>query len=129
MTATGIVQLVLRIAVAVLFLAMGLNHFRPKMIRAMAAMIPPWITRGNAQNGTTLVLLTGGCEVAGGIGILLPPTTFLAGLMLVLFLIAVFPANHYAAQHPDQFGRAAIAFWPRYFAQLALILVILLSIV
>ena len=46
---------------------------------------------------------------------------------LVLFLIAVFPANAYAAEHPDRFGSISIPFWRRYFAQLALILVIVLA--
>lgn len=95
----------------------------------MAAMIPPWITRGSLLSGQNLVLFTGVCEIAGAIGILIPVTRFLAGVLLVVFLIAVFPANHYASQRPEQFGRAAIAFWPRYFAQLALILVIVMSIV
>ena len=45
----------------------------------------------------------------------------------VLFLIAVFPANAYAAEHPDRFGAIAIPFWRRYFAQLALILVVVLA--
>jgi hypothetical protein len=45
----------------------------------------------------------------------------------VLFLIAVFPANAHAAADPKRFGRAAIPFWPRYFAQLALILLVMLA--
>ncbi len=129
MTPFEIVQLVLRILVALIFVPMGLNHFRPKMARGMAAMIPPWIKRGGLLSGKNLVRFTGVCEVAGGIGLVLPSTSFLAGMLLILFLIAVFPANHYASERPQQFGRAAIPFWPRYFAQLGLIAVILISIV
>jgi uncharacterized membrane protein len=41
--------------------------------------------------------------------------------------VAVFPANAYASQHPEKFGRAAIPFWPRLVAQLALIALVLLA--
>jgi uncharacterized membrane protein len=129
MTPFEIVQLVLRILVALIFIPMGVNHFRPKAARGMAAMIPPSFKRGGLLTGKNLVRFTGVCEIAGGIGILVPATTFLAGMLLVLFLILVFPANHYASERPEQFGRAAIPFWPRFFAQLALIAVILVAIV
>ncbi len=43
------------------------------------------------------------------------------------FLIAVFPANAYAAEHPEKFGRAAFPFWPRYLAQLGLIVLVTLA--
>jgi len=36
-------------------------------------------------------------------------------------LIAVFPANAYAAADPERFGSAAIPFWPRFVAQVVLI--------
>jgi len=123
------VQLVLRILLAIVFVGMGITHFRPRPARGMAAMIPDYITRGGLLSGTSLVRFTGVCEIAGGIGLLVPVTTFLAGIMLVVFLIAVFPANHFASQHPERFGAAAIPFWPRYIAQLVLIAVILVSIV
>jgi uncharacterized membrane protein len=69
------------------------------------------------------------CEIAGAVGILVPFTRFAAGIALVLFLIAVFPANAYAAERPEKFGRAAFPFWPRYAAQLVLILLVLLATV
>ena len=64
---------------------------------------------------------TGLCEIAGGIGLLVPVLHLAAAIALIVFLIAVFPANAYAAQHPEKFGRAAFPFWPRLLAQLALI--------
>ena len=129
MTAFQIVQLVLRIALAIVFVAMGIAHFRPAPARGMAAMIPERLTRDGLLSARNLVWFTGVCEIAGGIGLLVPVTTFLAGIMLVVFLVAVFPANHYASEHPERFGAAAIPFWPRYLAQLVLIAVILVSIV
>jgi len=129
MTAFDIVQLVLRILLAIVFVGMGVTHFLPGPARGMAAMIPEYFTRGGLLSRMTLVRFTGVCEVAGGVGLLVPVTTFLAGIMLVVFLVAVFPANHFASEHPERFGAAAIPFWPRYIAQLVLIAVILVSIV
>lgn len=129
MTAFETVQLVLRILLAIMFVGVGITHFRPGPARGMAAMIPEYVTRGGLISSLTLVRFTGVCEIAGGIGLLVPVTTFLAGIMLVVFLVAVFPANHFASQHPERFGAAAIPFWPRYIAQLVVIAVILVSIV
>ena len=129
MTFVEIVQLVLRLLIAVVFIGMGINHFRPGPARAMAAMIPPSLKREGLLSGKNLVRFTGACEILGGIGILVPTTKFAAGLALIVFLIAVFPANSYAAAHPERFGRAAFPFWPRYVAQLVLIALILLSVI
>jgi uncharacterized membrane protein len=127
MEVMDIAQWVIRIALAAVFLVMGVNHFRPSTARAMSAMVPPALK--TRVSGKTLVRLTGVCEIAGGIGILVPSTRFAAGVALVLFLVAVFPANAYAAEHPEKFGRAAFPFWPRFVAQLVLIALILLAIV
>jgi uncharacterized membrane protein len=39
------------------------------------------------------VLLTGLCEIAGGVGLLVPRPRRLAGIMLALYFVCVFPAN------------------------------------
>lgn len=127
MSGVDIVQWVIRGVLAAVFLFMGVNHFLPSTARAMAAMIPPAVK--SRVSGKTLVRFTGLCEFAGGIGILVPWTRFAAGIALVVFLIAVFPANAYAAEHPEKFGRAAFPFWPRYVAQLVLIALVLAAIV
>ena len=129
MTTVEIVQLVFRILLAVVFIGMGVNHFRPGPARAMAAMVPPGLKRDGVLSGKNLVRFTGVCEIVGGVGILVPATMFAAGLALVVFLVAVFPANSYAAAHPERFGRAAFPFWPRYVAQLVLIALIMLSVI
>jgi uncharacterized membrane protein len=122
-----VAQWVIRIGLAAAFLFMGVNHFLPASARAMSAMIPP--TLKTRVSGKTLVRFTGLCEIAGAVGILVPFTRFAAGVALVLFLVAVFPANAHAAQNPERFGRAAFPFWPRYVAQLGLVLLVLLAIV
>jgi uncharacterized membrane protein len=129
MTVVEVLQLVLRIALALVFAFMGINHFRPAPARTMAAMIPPAMRRAGMLQPLNLVYFTGLCEIAGALGILLPATRFAAGMALVLFLIAVFPANTYAALHPERFGRLAIPFWPRYAGQLVLILLVVLAVV
>jgi uncharacterized membrane protein len=93
----------------------------------MARIIPPGMRREGLLKPVNLVYFTGACELAGGLGILFEPTRLPAALALTVFLVVVFPANGYAAAHPEKFGRAAIPFWPRYLAQLVLIVVVLIA--
>lgn len=123
------VQLVLRILVALAFIAMGVTHFLPSVQRTMAAMIPPRLRVAGPFNPHNLVVITGVCEIAGGLGLLYPPTTVLAGAALVVFLVAVFPANAYAAAHKKRFGAIAVPLVPRLLAQVAMIALIVLAIV
>ena len=116
-----VAQLVVTIALAVVFIGMGVNHFRPKPARIMAKMIPPFLRREGAFNPLTLVYITGVCEIAGGIGLLVPFTRVAAVVALIVFLVAVFPANVYASQHPETFKSLSIPFWPRLAGQLAII--------
>jgi uncharacterized membrane protein len=108
-------------ALIVVFVGMGINHFRARPARTMAAMIPPFLRCSGALSPLNLVYFTGVCEIAGGVGLALPATRAAASVALVAFLVAVFPANAYAAQHPDRFGALAIPFWPRLAGQMALI--------
>jgi uncharacterized membrane protein len=71
-------------------------------------------------NPLSLVYVTGVCEIAGGIGLLVPQTRLAAAIALVVFLAAVFPANAYAAANRDRFGSLAIPFWPRLVGQVVL---------
>jgi uncharacterized membrane protein len=129
MTVFDIVQLVLRIGLAIALLFMGALHFVPSTAKGMAAMIPPSLRGSGALSPRRLVQFTGLCEFAGAVGLLFPPLAFAAGLCLVAFFIAVFPANVYAAEHRDRFGAVAIPFWPRYLGQLALIALVLIAVV
>jgi uncharacterized membrane protein len=122
-----VVAWVLRGIVAGIFLVMGVNHFRPRTARAMARIVPPYLRRDGVLKPINLVYFTGVCELLGGLGILLPWTRLAAAIALTVFLVAVFPANAYASQHPEKFGRAAIPFWPRLIAQLVLIALVLVA--
>jgi len=114
-------QLALRIALAAVFAVMGVLHFVPKVARGMRAMIPPPLRRPGWP--AALVAVTGVCELLGAAGLLAPwdGLRLAAGICLVVFLIAVFPANAYAARDPERFGRTALPFWPRLALQVLLV--------
>ena len=57
------------------------------------AIVPPWL-----PNATLLVIISGVCEILGGLGVLLPQTRRLAGWGLIALLIAVYPANIHMLQ-------------------------------
>jgi uncharacterized membrane protein len=116
-----IAQWVIRVALAVPIAAMGINHFRRGPARVMSKMIPPRITGGDERRALFLVRLTGLCEIAGGIGLLIPYVQYAAAAALIVFLVAVFPANAYAAEHPDRFRKLAFPYWPRFAGQLVVI--------
>ena len=116
-----------RAIVALIFIGMGINHFRPRPARGMAAMIPPRMRRSGILSPINLVYFTGACEILGGVGILIPFTRIAAAIALTVFLVVVFPANAYAAGRPEKFGRLAVPFWPRLIAQLVLIAVVLVA--
>jgi uncharacterized membrane protein len=121
-----VIVAVLRILIALVFIGMGLNHFVPRSARTMAAMIPPRLRSSGTLSPLRLVYLTGVCEIAGGLGLLFPPTRVLAGVALVVFLACVFPANAYAATRRERFGALAIPFWPRLLGQVVLAALVLL---
>jgi len=114
-------QTAIRVLLAAAFVFMGVSHFSPGPKKTMARMIPPALRGSDPRTPLRLVLFTGVCEIAGGIGLLIPFLAPAAAVALIIFLVAVFPANAYAAKHPDRFGRAAFPFWPRLIGQLILI--------
>lgn len=116
-----IAQWVIRIALAIPLAVMGAGHFRRGADRVMAKMIPPRITGGDERRALFLVRFTGACEIAGGVGLLIPHVQYAAAAALIVFLVAVFPANAYASEHPDRFGKLAFPYWPRFAAQLVMI--------
>jgi len=80
------------LAMCVMLCFTALGHFLfPK---GMAMMIPPII-----PFRTALVWVTGVAEVALGIALLFPASRIHAGYALLIFFIAILPANIYAALH------------------------------
>lgn len=101
-----------RVITAVVFVAIGITHFVPAVVRGMAAMVPARF-HSRPFSPVGWVWVTGVAEIAGGLGLLGEPTRVAAGIALAVFLVCVFPANAYAARHRDRFGVVAVPFWPR----------------
>lgn len=120
-----VIQLVIAIVFGIVFVLMGVNHFVPSSRRTMAAMIPPSMRSRGALSPANLVLFTGLCEIAGGIGLFIPVLRPIAAVALAVFLVAVFPANAYAASRKEKFGALAIPLVPRAVAQLVMIALLL----
>jgi uncharacterized membrane protein len=76
----------LRGMLAALFIASGLLHLVSP--RVYLPMMPPYL-----PYPSQLILVSGVTEIAGGIGLLFPPTRRGAHYGLIALLIAVFPAN------------------------------------
>jgi uncharacterized membrane protein len=70
----------------------GVSHFT-FMKEDFVRMMPPSIPWPRA-----LVYFTGVCEIAGAVGLLLPPFRRTAAYALIAFFLAVLPANIYAAR-------------------------------
>lgn len=85
-------QYSLQAAVAVMFLLGASTHWgskRPDMIR----MVPPAFPRPD-----WIITITGVLEIVGAIGILFDATSRVASIGLAVLLIAMFPANVFAAK-------------------------------
>jgi len=79
-------------ASAGMFIFTGATHFT-SMKSDYAAMIPEPLPKN-----LRLIYLTGLLQIAGAIGLLIPPVRRLAGMGLAAQLVAMFPANAYAAR-------------------------------
>jgi uncharacterized membrane protein len=103
-------------ALAVMFLFTASAHFT-KTKEDLVGMVPKTF-----PNPRFLVYLTGILEVFGAIGLLIPATRTLAGLGLVLLLVAMFPANVNAARKGVELrGKAPTPLWIRAPMQLLFI--------
>ncbi|GEO96701.1 DoxX family protein [Kocuria turfanensis] len=107
------VPLALRGGLAVMFLVTGVSHFAG-LRDDLVAMVPPAL-----PHPELLVTVTGVLELAGAIGLLLPRTAAWAAGGLGLLMVAMFPANVYAATAGLTLaGEPATALLPRAAMQL-----------
>jgi uncharacterized membrane protein len=81
---------------AVMFVMTGVAHFVPAMRRDMIAIVPPRLPAPGL-----LVTITGVLELLGAAGLLYPPTRVAAAVCLFVLMLAMFPANVYAARMPN----------------------------
>ncbi|MDB4965165.1 MAG: hypothetical protein JWN44_854 [Myxococcales bacterium] len=75
-----------RWALAAVMISAGVGHFVAP--EGFVAIVPSWLPSPRA-----LVAISGVCELAGGLGLLVPSLRRAAAFGLMLLFIAVFPAN------------------------------------
>jgi len=86
-----------RIGLSLFFIFTAIGHFiRPE---GMAAMLPPAV-----PFRIELIYFTGVLELLGAVGVWIPRLTRLTGLLLILMLIGILPANIYSAINRIEFG-------------------------
>ena len=86
----GRIRLILAGLLAAVYGPFGVLHMRAP--QAFLPIMPPIVPHPQA-----VVVLTGACEVAGAVGLLIPRTRKAAGVGLALYAACVFPANLYHA--------------------------------
>jgi uncharacterized membrane protein len=110
-------------AVVVMLLLAASAHWgknRSDLIR----MVPPIFPRPD-----WIVTATGCLEIAGAIGIMIPATSYIACVCLVVLLIAMFPANIYAAKEKLTVGgRPVPKLFVRSLLQVVFIVAVILSL-
>ena len=79
-----------RLAIAAVYALFGVFHIVAS--QGFLAIMPPMIPFPRE-----IVIFTGLCEVAGALGLLWPPTRRMAGIMLAIYALCVWPANLYHA--------------------------------
>lgn len=101
----------LRVGLGAFFIVAGVAHFVAPQL--YDPMMPSWLPEASHR---PLIYLSGGAEIAGGVGVLIPRFRRVAAWGLVLLLIAIFPANVHVALDPvagDEFGFSSTMLWWR----------------
>jgi uncharacterized membrane protein len=84
------------VGLAAMFVLTGIAHFAGAMRADLVAIVPPRLPAPGL-----LVTITGVLELLGAVGLLLPVTRVAAAVCLLLLMLAMFPANIYAARMPN----------------------------
>ena len=106
-------QHALRASLGGMFLLTASGHWG-KRRADLIAMVPSVFPRP-----ALLVTLTGICEIVGAIALQIPKLAFFAAAGLFLMLIAIFPANVFAARHRLSIGGHPVpALLPRTIIQI-----------
>lgn len=84
------------VGLAAMFVLTGVAHFVPPLRDNLIAIVPPQLPAPGL-----LVSITGVLEFLGAVGLLVPVTRVPAAVCLLLLMLAMFPANIYAARMPN----------------------------
>jgi uncharacterized membrane protein len=99
-------------ALSVMLFFTGVSHFT-SLKEDFIRMMPPSIPYPRA-----MVYFTGICEIAGAAGLLIPGLRRAAGYALIVFFLAVLPANIHAARAGIRLrGKPATSLWLRILMQ------------
>ena len=79
-------RLVLRVLIALFYLAAGIVHLRSP--DAFLPIVPDWVPLPRF-----VIIATGLCEIAGAAALFVPGLRRAAGIALALYAVCVFPAN------------------------------------
>lgn len=83
---TGKLKSGVRLLLALLFVIAGVLHFTHTEF--YFTVMPPYLPHPHA-----LIIISGVCEIIGGVALFIPKLRRLAGYGLIALLLAVFPAN------------------------------------
>ncbi|MGB3476242.1 MAG: hypothetical protein WBA69_15830 [Mycobacterium sp.] len=84
------------VGLAAMFFLTGVAHFAPPLRSQLITIVPPALPAPGL-----LVSVTGVLELLGAAGLLLPATRVAAAACLLALMLAMFPANIYAARMPN----------------------------
>jgi uncharacterized membrane protein len=84
------------VGLAAMFVLTGVAHFFPPLRARLIAIVPPRLPAPGL-----LVSFTGVLELLGAVGLLVPATRIVGAVCLLLLMLAMFPANIYAARMPN----------------------------
>jgi uncharacterized membrane protein len=109
-----------RYALAIMFAFTAAAHFG-RQRHSLLRMVPAWM-----PSPKWVIAVTGVLELLGGLGLLLPLTSPLAGICLAVLLVAMFPANVRAAREQIVLdGKPATPLWFRTLVQVLFVATLL----
>jgi len=95
---------VLRWVLAIVFVVVGVVHLTQPEI--LLPIVPNWVPAPRLS-----ILVTGACEIAGGLALLTHRLRRLAGIMLALYAVCVYPANIKHAFDNIPLGGNHLSWW------------------
>jgi uncharacterized membrane protein len=113
----------LALGLAAMFLLTTSAHFTRPRREGLVAIVPPWV-----PNPGLAVSVTGILELAGAVGLVVPATRVAAALALGVLLLALFPANVYAARERRHAAAPTTPLVPRALMQAAYLAALLLVV-
>ncbi len=94
----------MRCLLALVYIVVGIAHVRSPT--GFLQITPEWV-----PHPAQVILISGMCEVAGAIGLIIPRLRYAAGIGLALYALVVFPANIKHAFEGIAVGGTQLSWW------------------